>query len=209
MGHICKDCKTPLIEGNHNPNNSLKYNHICYTCINIRNKKRKARNPKATSIKNIRYKARYRARIKTGTVNPPIPRNNIVLPTIKVKSKDARNRNRFRVKLIVFNHYCDGDIKCKQCGFRDTRALSIDHINGNGAEHRKLGAGTGIRLCRWLIRNGLPDGFQILCMNCQFIKMFSNDGAANYLILEEPPELTVLQIPENFQETELTVKVDI
>ena len=59
------------------------------------------------------------------------------------------------------------DLKCAKCGFSDTRALSFDHINGGGRKHRKE---VGGRIWYWLIKNNYPDGYQILCMNCQFIK---------------------------------------
>lgn len=58
------------------------------------------------------------------------------------------------------------------CGFIDERALSIDHINGGGMQHRRelSGGGTGINFYRWLRDTGYPEGFQTLCMNCQWIK---------------------------------------
>jgi hypothetical protein len=58
--------------------------------------------------------------------------------------------------------------------------LSIDHINGNGAEHRRelkrtTGGSTGGHdFYRWLKNNNFPDGYQVLCMNCQFIKKIEN-----------------------------------
>ena len=75
----------------------------------------------------------------------------------------------FRLKVLT--HYGNGQLKCVQCGFSDERALSIDHINGGGNQHRKQsGCGTGIRLYFWLRKEGYPEGYQTLCMNCQFMK---------------------------------------
>lgn len=51
-------------------------------------------------------------------------------------------------------------------------ALSIDHIDGGGAKHRK--GLTTSNIYRWLIKNNFPTGFQVLCMNCQFIKKKRN-----------------------------------
>lgn len=70
-------------------------------------------------------------------------------------------------KLDILSHYSNGDIRCVHCGFDDIRALSIDHIDGGGASHRKM---TGNDIYGWLKRNGYPDGYQVLCMNCQLIK---------------------------------------
>ena len=70
-------------------------------------------------------------------------------------------------KVEILSHYSDGTIKCAHCGFDDIRALSIDHIDGGGAPHRKM---TGNDIYGWLKRNGFPKGYQVLCMNCQLIK---------------------------------------
>jgi hypothetical protein len=59
---------------------------------------------------------------------------------------------------------------CVCCGESEPKFLSIDHINNDGAEHRKE-VGHGGRLYRWLRRNGFPkDNYQLLCMNCNFAK---------------------------------------
>lgn len=57
---------------------------------------------------------------------------------------------------------------CQHCGNTDVRVLTMDHINSDGAEHRKTVPGG--RLYKWLLKNGCPEGFQTLCMNCQWIK---------------------------------------
>ena len=79
---------------------------------------------------------------------------------------------RLNQKTKVYNHYCNGDIKCKKCGKNDLRYLSIDHINGGGRKHRKE---IGAYLPAWLIKNNFPEGYQILCMNCQFKKRVENN----------------------------------
>ena len=46
--------------------------------------------------------------------------------------------------------------------------LTLDHINNDGAEHRRRMVSKDIVL--YLIRNNFPEGFQILCYNCNCIK---------------------------------------
>jgi hypothetical protein len=50
--------------------------------------------------------------------------------------------------------------------------LTIDHVNNDGREHRlrtpSQGAGDG--LISFLKRSGYPDGFQVLCFNCNWAK---------------------------------------
>jgi hypothetical protein len=63
---------------------------------------------------------------------------------------------------------------CAVCGFDDTRALQIDHVNGGGNAER-IAAGGSIRFAgwnfyQWLKVNGYPDGYQTLCANCNMIK---------------------------------------
>lgn len=77
-----------------------------------------------------------------------------------------------RVKNIVLAHYGNGKLACVKCGFSDVRALSIDHINGDGWKERHLGG--GINLYCKLIAGDYPEGYQTLCMNCQFIKREEN-----------------------------------
>lgn len=88
--------------------------------------------------------------------------------------KNTRERS-LRIKTEVLTHYGFGKCICVRCGFNDMRALTIDHINGNGSEHRKNNKEIkGQRIYWWLIKNGFPDGYQTLCMNCQFIKRYQN-----------------------------------
>jgi hypothetical protein len=70
-------------------------------------------------------------------------------------------------KIQVISHYGKGVGACVVCGEDDLNCLSIDHINGGGREHRKR---IGSHFYAWLIKNGFPEGYQTLCMNCQFKK---------------------------------------
>jgi hypothetical protein len=44
----------------------------------------------------------------------------------------------------------------------------MDHINNDGAQHRRPSGGRmkAEKLWKWLIDNNFPEGFQILCWNC-------------------------------------------
>lgn len=58
-----------------------------------------------------------------------------------------------------------GGYRCKCCGETEPKFLSIDHINNDGAEMRKV-HGVGSAMYKWLKKRGYPAGFQVLCMNC-------------------------------------------
>lgn len=56
---------------------------------------------------------------------------------------------------------------CALCGFSDIRALSLDHIKGNGADERR--AIGEFRVLSHALQEHRPDEFRVLCMNCQMI----------------------------------------
>jgi hypothetical protein len=84
--------------------------------------------------------------------------------------ENTRNKQyKYNNKLLVMNHYGH---KCNWpgCNVTDINFLTGDHINNNGAEHRrKIGTGSDV-IHRWLIKNNFPPGFQVLCWNHQHFK---------------------------------------
>lgn len=79
-----------------------------------------------------------------------------------------------RRRAAVIHHYSQGTMSCKRCGFSDIRALTIDHINGGGRKDRER-TGAGTTFVYWLHKHKFPEGYQILCMNCNFIKRHENE----------------------------------
>lgn len=74
-----------------------------------------------------------------------------------------------------------GGYECACCGETEPLFLSIDHVNNDGAEHRRQlgkfngnGKGAGSQTMKWLKDNNYPDGFQVLCMNCNHGKARNN-----------------------------------
>lgn len=77
------------------------------------------------------------------------------------QSRKAKARERE----ILFEMY--GHI-CAVCGFGDKRALTLDHKLNNGSEERNKYGERGVYRKAKSVYS--PDEYQILCMNCQFIK---------------------------------------
>lgn len=76
---------------------------------------------------------------------------------------------RNKLKVEVLTHYSGGMLRCVSCGESRPVCLSIDHINGGGTKHiAKIGGGSAFYA--WLRHNGYPNGYQTLCMNCQYVK---------------------------------------
>ena len=64
--------------------------------------------------------------------------------------------------------------KCECCNESIPEFLGIDHINNDGAQHRReSGLHGGGRLYYWLRKNGFPkDRFRLLCHNCNLARGF-------------------------------------
>lgn len=82
---------------------------------------------------------------------------------------DRNNQRRYELKVGVFKHY---GLVCNICGEHRIEFLCIDHIEGGGNEHRRIlgNGGFGDVIYRWLKKNNYPEGFQLLCYNCNIKK---------------------------------------
>ena len=85
--------------------------------------------------------------------------------TCSVCRKSKRDRW-LQVKLDAFDAY--GGRVCGCCGIDIVEFLTLDHMDGDGAAHRrKIGRN---KIYFWVKENNYPVGFQVLCMNCNFAK---------------------------------------
>lgn len=74
---------------------------------------------------------------------------------------------RLRVKLEIFDNY--GGRKCCLCNECRIGALHVDHIDGNGLEHRRsINCLGGVEFYQWIRKNNFPPGFRVLCSNCNY-----------------------------------------
>ena len=80
--------------------------------------------------------------------------------------KASKARGRTKLKRNIFEYYGGTPPICACCGEDLFEFLTIDHINGDGAAHRReLGTDA---IYAWLKREGYPEGFRVLCINCNF-----------------------------------------
>lgn len=87
---------------------------------------------------------------------------------IMLTSKINQLNNRYE----VLYWYSNGLMECNECGVNISEFLCVDHINNNGVDHRKeIGIG-GDKIYRYLINNNFPNGYQILCNNCNYLKEY-------------------------------------
>ena len=86
------------------------------------------------------------------------------LDASRAKSR-GRNRQYREAALRAYGNAC----AC--CGEARYPFLTIDHVRGDGAAHRRMlfgrpRVGSGNTFYVWLKRHGYPGGFRVLCHNC-------------------------------------------
>lgn len=85
----------------------------------------------------------------------------------RTKNKEAilekERARKYALKLNCLNHY--GAV-CGCCGEAEIEFLTIDHIHGNGSQHRKETKGNSIYLI--LKRENYPNTYRVLCFNCNW-----------------------------------------
>jgi hypothetical protein len=116
-------------------------------------------------------------------------------PEGRIATRKTDARRRVRLKIDVLTKYGGGKCECVRCGFSDVRALSLDHIYGNGNEHRRRETFKGgVDFYRALKQAGYPSGYQTLCMNCQFIKRVENKELSYRGTIEEHGPVVPIRI---------------
>lgn len=73
------------------------------------------------------------------------------------------------LRIDVLGHYSQGTFACACCGADQLEFLTLEHVNGDGAEHRRR-LGRNQHIYRELRSNGFPGGYAVLCMNCNFAR---------------------------------------
>lgn len=140
----------------------------------------------------------YKACIKCGLQRWTIIRKNgysaeycvSCIPRIKPRfTPEEQNRKRslygkrkhLALKKEVFSHYSKGSMECSFCGINDLDVLCIDHINGGGKKHIEHLRKRGTTFYKWLKKNKWPDGYQVLCANCNLKKSILHERSHKYL----------------------------
>lgn len=136
--------------------------HTCLMCHRAKcaAKEKKRRAEKGDSVRAIR-RAHYHR-------NPE-------------RAAELKKRSHQKLKDEVFANY--GGYVCRCCGETESGMLNIDHIDENGAEHRRALGLTmrnlinrtpklpgGATFYHWLKTQGFPPGYQVLCYNCNISK---------------------------------------
>lgn len=134
----------------------------CKTCKKAERKKRYHDDPKSSMASTNAWKASHREQTRK-TTNDSYHRNKErYLPRYRDK--------RVELKLQVMSYYSGGIPRCSLCGESHHQFLVLDHVEHNGADHRReLGPRhCGNKFYLWIISQAYPSGFRVLCHNCNF-----------------------------------------
>lgn len=166
----CKECKEPFLasyknqkfcciecKGEYKRKNNLK-NKKCKICGETDISKfyivSKGKSKKGLSIKildSLCKKCRSRDNERKRKENPE-------------RWREYERRKRLNLKLKILNAYGG---KCECCGEDRYEFLAIDHIDGGGNKHKKkIKKEEGKNLYYWLLSHDFPEGFRVLCHNC-------------------------------------------
>lgn len=92
--------------------------------------------------------------------------------TCSDKANETQRKHQKLSKTTVMTHYGKNEkLQCcwDECQVTDIDMLTLDHVENNGAKHRReytrSGRGGGAMLYNKLIRDGFPEGYQTLCAN--------------------------------------------
>jgi len=109
-------------------------------------------------MKTYQYRKEHKLCVKCGAI-----KNNGKAQCDSCLEK--RKLRQQRLKITIINHY-GGTCQC--CQESDISVLVIDHIDDDGASHRKkVGKGNVYDSIR---QQNFPPGFQVLCANCNIGK---------------------------------------
>ena len=126
--------------------------------VKTRTKKYRADNAQHLSELNKKWRADHAEEIKKKSVYY----NKISNPKRLKRFRDRR--------LLVLNHYSTKSYPiCAKCGEKKSEFLQVDHILGVKKQESVRGASN---LINYLLKNDYPDGYQILCGNCNWLKEF-------------------------------------
>lgn len=168
MSRVCNFCpRTDLTDADF-----YSTRNICKSCAIVRN------NARAKRLIADKKCVDCQGPVESGSrceVHKKVHRERYHANRIE-NAKTAKER-RQRLKRAAFEAY--GGAKCACCGEDHMEFLSIDHIAGDGAEHRRQllkeagwrvsrSSMCGAHLYKWLKQNNYPPGFRVLCMNCNF-----------------------------------------
>ena len=148
----CKDCGIILSKENsywRERYSKIEFRSRCKSCYSLDSKKRHVKNYERDQERNWQ--------------NAMILKFQVLCHYSQTEFRFKKNCEKCGMRDFEY-----ASPKCKNCGETDSRCLSLDHVvpcRTRGRENN---------LYERLRRENYPEGFQVLCMNCQWKKRVTN-----------------------------------
>lgn len=161
----CKKCGiksikefTPIIQPNRY--GELYTVYRCKACRNLKAREQKAKDPKKQHAQTNKWRKANRGKARA-IVKKCYDKN---CHNYLSHSRDMTLARRWS----VLDRYSNSKRECSLCQENHWELLVVDHIKGGGTKHRKEVTGLGSSFYIWIINNQYPDGYRVLCHNCNF-----------------------------------------
>ncbi len=90
-------------------------------------------------------------------------RRELSTPERRAKAAERERLRYLAYRRLTISAY--GGV-CACCGESEPLFLELDHIQEDGRAHREQIGHSAKALVYWLLQHEFPDGFQVLCSNC-------------------------------------------
>ncbi len=164
MKRTCKKCNKEKLLELFTKNSKCRYGYrwICKECMNKWARKWKNNHKETTRAYSTKWKKEHPREAKE------YQKEYRSRPEVRKRDNLAFKRRRAKIRNMVIQHYGG---RCICCGETEPLFLSLDHINNDGASHRKkIGVFGGAEFYEWVLKNKFPARLQILCHNCNIGK---------------------------------------
>lgn len=123
----------------------------------------------ALTNKEMQKRWKDKNRDKVREYNRTQYKKNWAVPEFRAMKNKQATENVNRLKDIVYSHYGK---KCNCCGETNLLFLTIDHIENDGYKEKTKSGNrrSGTPMYTLIVKNGFPESYQILCMNCNLGK---------------------------------------
>jgi hypothetical protein len=141
-------------------------NWVSYLCSKCNSEKAKQNRPRFRE-KRSAYGKKWRA--ENQEKRREISRQYRVKRPEKIKEFKQNAKKKYDIlRNEVLTKYGGNPPQCACCKESHIEFLCIDHINGGGNQHRKQLNRKTKGFWAWLRDNNFPEGYRVLCHNCNF-----------------------------------------
>ena len=186
MAGLCTRCSTP-------PNSAMPGHQCCEECV-TRERALKRGNPKfASALKERRDRWRSQGICVTcgnkrsaegkALCDPCAERQRKYYEKQYAASSEPFKKRGQLYKVRLFEKVVagyGGKCACPDCPESNVAFLTIDHVNDDGAAHRKIVSSNTIY--RQVIKEDFPPRYRLLCFNCNMGRYFRGGGTCPHTL---------------------------